>query len=249
MQYMLKNCQAMRQWLQQPTGKIFLASEHHQIAEILPRLFGYHLLILGEPAFASCTSTSTINHQILINPCLDIETSNVVTLVTSRQDKLPIESNSIDAVYLAHCLELTNNPHEVLRETYRVLRPEGIAIITGFNPWRLWGLWQLLVKFYKNPPWYNQLISTFQLENWLSILEFDILHAKNFCFSWPTNHRTILQKIHNIEQLACNLHLSFGVAYIIMACKRMSTLTPIKQKWQFRRRIMQNNVAESLVEI
>ena len=37
MQYMLKNCQAMRQWLQQPTGKIFLASEHHQIAEILPR--------------------------------------------------------------------------------------------------------------------------------------------------------------------------------------------------------------------
>ena len=38
---------------------------------------------------------------------------------------LPFESQSIDLVVLPHVLEFSDNPHQVLREVERILRPEG----------------------------------------------------------------------------------------------------------------------------
>ena len=54
--------------------------------------------------------------------------------------ELPFDAQSIDLILLPHALEFIDNPHEVLREVDRVLRPEGRVLILGFNPWSLFGL-------------------------------------------------------------------------------------------------------------
>ncbi len=51
--------------------------------------------------------------------------------------------DSIDLVFLPHTLEFSADPHQVLRETERVLIPEGRVIILGFNPLSSLGLWRL----------------------------------------------------------------------------------------------------------
>lgn len=57
---------------------------------------------------------------------------------------LPVASASIDALLLAHSLELTPQPHRLLRECERVLSDRGQLVLLGFNPLSMWGLAQRL---------------------------------------------------------------------------------------------------------
>ena len=57
--------------------------------------------------------------------------------------QLPLASQSVDLVVLPHVLETHNNPHQVLRESERVLMPEGQLVVSGFNTVSLWRLRQM----------------------------------------------------------------------------------------------------------
>ena len=50
------------------------------------------------------------------------------------------ESQSLDCLKMAHSHEYSANPSLALAEAARVLKPEGKLVITGFNPYSLWGL-------------------------------------------------------------------------------------------------------------
>ena len=55
-------------------------------------------------------------------------------------EAMPFESESIDLVVMPHALEVSEDPHALLREVYRILIPGGRVILTGFNLMSLWGL-------------------------------------------------------------------------------------------------------------
>jgi ubiquinone/menaquinone biosynthesis C-methylase UbiE len=44
---------------------------------------------------------------------------------------LPFAENEIDLILLPHALEFTDDPHRMLREAYRVTRPEGQIVIAA----------------------------------------------------------------------------------------------------------------------
>lgn len=46
---------------------------------------------------------------------------------------------SVDILLMPHTLECSGAPHITLAEAYRVLKPEGRIVLTGFNPYSLWG--------------------------------------------------------------------------------------------------------------
>lgn len=46
---------------------------------------------------------------------------------------------SVDMLLMPHTLECSGMPHIALAEAYRVLKPEGRVVLTGFNPYSLWG--------------------------------------------------------------------------------------------------------------
>ncbi len=52
---------------------------------------------------------------------------------------LPFPENSLDLIVLPHALEFTSDPHQLLREVYRAMRAEGQIVISGFNPFSLFG--------------------------------------------------------------------------------------------------------------
>ena len=73
--------------------------------------------------------------------------------VCSDWDALPFERRSIDLVVLFHALDYGNNPGGVLREVSEILAPEGHLVITGLNPFGIWGICRLL-KYHKDgTPW------------------------------------------------------------------------------------------------
>jgi SAM-dependent methyltransferase len=91
-------------------------------------------------------------------------------------DRLAIATDSVDVVFLPHLLETSANPHGVLREVDRILRPEGQLVVMGFNPIGWWGLRHLVArKGY--PPGIKQLISGHRLNDWLRLLNYRVLRT------------------------------------------------------------------------
>lgn len=235
---------AFRTWLEHPIGQRFLELESHAVNQVITTLFGYVAVIIGEPNFDSCLQNSVIKRKFLINEDMELLSTSHSSIVHTQQDKLPLESASVDLVYLAHTLEFANNPHEVLREAYRVLRPDGHLIITMFNPLSTWGAWRTLAKFGKGMPWTADFMSAPKLRDWLALLGFDIMRINYFSFSLPFGSCGATDKLSLCERIGRKLELPFGAAYLIEASKRVIPLTPVTQAWKIKPDIIADDVVE-----
>jgi SAM-dependent methyltransferase len=231
-----KSSKNLRIWWDSALGQAFLKSESVAVKKMLPQLFGYHLLVLGEPVFVECVAESPIRHRVWVHPYLGA--SKISNTLTARHDKLPILSEGVDVVYLAHGLESINNPHEVLRETFRVLTAEGHVIISHFNPWSLWGLWRWCVRFIKRAPWDNHLISVSRLKDWLALLGFDVLGVKTYFFRPPVSHAGTLAHLSGLEKIGRWCWPFLGAGYVVLAKKRILTLTPIRPLFKTRQKLL-----------
>ncbi len=237
-----KQWKRLRVWWDSALGSAFLAAEAEQLKKMLPPLFGYHLLVLGEPVFLQCVQGSAITHRVAVHAYPGF--SKTESTLTSRHDKLCIASESVDVVYLAQCLAFINNPHEVLRETFRVLMPQGHVIISNFNPWSLWGLWRWCVHYIKRVPWDGHFISVTRLKDWLALLGFDILEVKHYFFRPPVTHPVILQRLAWLEKCGCWFWPVFGGGYVLLAQKSVVTLTPIRPVFVDDRKVLIPNHIE-----
>jgi SAM-dependent methyltransferase len=110
--------------------------------------------------------------------------------MVSAPDALAITADSIDAVLLPHTLELVDDPHAVLREVDRVLRPDGNLVVLGFNPWGWWGLRHALSR-QGFPPRGQRMISDGRLSDWLRLLEFRVHHSASYYFVPPVLRGTV----------------------------------------------------------
>lgn len=188
-----------------------------------PRIFGYHLLKVGNLSSELDTSACSIKHQIRL------ATNPELATVLADPDDLPFVNHAVDAVLLAHCLEFAQDPHHVIREAHRVLMPDGYLLLSGFNPISACGLLKLWPTLQGRLPWTGRFFHSARVTDWLHLLGFEILYEQRlFCTSMLRQQSSNSGLRHWAER---HLHY-FGAAYVIVARKRTLPLTPIKPKWQ-----------------
>ena len=111
-------------------------------------------------------------------------------------ESLPIDTHSIDIVIMPHTLEFEGDPHQVLREAARVLKPEGIILLMGFNPWAFWHVPRFLPQVLQKTPWNGRFISRRRIADWLKLLNFEIEVNEGCClFPLLKNNNFPNQKI------------------------------------------------------
>lgn len=236
-----KEWRSFRTWLEKPLGQYFRQQEALAIQKILPNTFGYHLLVLGEPIFGESLADSRIPHKIVCHP--EITEVTGLSALKARQDKLPILSESMDTIYLAHSLEFMQNPHEVLREAYRTLTPEGYLILSALNPWSIWGIWRMVMGLSGRAPWCGRFMSSLKLHDWLALLGFDMIRFTGFAYKLPIHSSRYLSKNTWYERFGQTYLKQFGAGLLVIAQKRNVTLTPIKPRWRAKRPITVADIA------
>src|SRR5438093_12093821 len=88
--------------------------------------------------------------------------------IESDLHELPILTGSIDLVMLPHTLEFVDNPRQLLAEACRIIKPEGLILVCGFNPYSTWGIKKMLTKN-KKASWMGNIIQVNLVKAWLYI--------------------------------------------------------------------------------
>jgi SAM-dependent methyltransferase len=225
---LIKQGIATKHWLFSPLGSAFLEQEKKEVSSLIDSFEGEYILNVGEEPFLAGTKGSKITNKLWID--LHAFAVDEGFSIVGRADKLPITNDKIDLVYLAHCLGSSKNPHEMLRESYRVLVPEGHIIISGFNPWSLWGLKRLFGPLVRYWPWNSHFLSVLRLKDWLALLGFEIISTHFYFFRPPMSMG--LKKMAFLESLGRFGWPMFGGHYVILAKKRVIPLTLVRPSWQ-----------------
>ena len=215
------------EWLKSPAGKYVLEWEQNQFDQAVTDAFGFQALQIGLPDLACLRENRIPNRFLLLTPedqNASLLNNPVTELCRGLADELPFANESLDLITIPHILEFAPNPHEVLREVNRVLRPEGRLVISGFNPMSLWGARQHLSRFIGRPflPTEGQFISHLRIKDWLNLLDYSIDRGRFGCYRFPSKSQSGMQRMAFMEKAGDRWWPVLGSVFTLSAIKRVS---------------------------
>ncbi|PKM42607.1 MAG: methyltransferase [Gammaproteobacteria bacterium HGW-Gammaproteobacteria-1] len=238
----------LHRWYDSPLGRSLAAGERVILDDTLGNLFGYHLLQVGAPQHADLTAASRISHRmVLVDNAAGLPPLAGSEGCIGLPEALPVAADSLDLLLLPHTLGFADQPHQVLREAERVLIPEGHVAILGFNPWSLWGLYRLVLGWRRRAPWCGRFLSPWRVKDWLSLLGFDTVLLRHIHHRPPLHHPGLLRRLAFLERWGARWWPVLGGGYLLVARKRVATLTPIRPRWRPRRALVATGLAEPTV--
>ncbi|MEH8157951.1 methyltransferase domain-containing protein [Aeromonas veronii] len=210
-------------WSALPMGDWVAAEIQDRLDNWCPNLFGYHLLKIGALSAELSCKRSSIRHQIGVAP-----SGRLLDIYGDPLD-LPVRTGSVDACLLAHCLDFSADPHQVLREAERVLTDDGWLIISGYNPMSLVGIGHCVPFLRRRMPWSARMFTPGRVTDWLHLLGCEVMFDERFGYSFMGK-----QSWHSWwrESIGRDYCRAFASVYVIAARKRRFPLIPVRRRWQ-----------------
>lgn len=216
---------SMDEWFEAPLGRYLIEHEQNYFDHAVANIFGFHALQLGLIQY-DLLRTNRMPTRFGIAPQLRGQVK-----LLAEPESLPIASQSLDLVLLPHVLEFSAHPHQILREVERVLRPEGQVIISGFNPFSLWGLPHYFSSRKRNYPWRGDFISLPRIKDWLALLGFEVTAGKMCCYVPPVRTEKWLNRFSLLEAAGDRWWALAGGVYFLQAKKKVAGMRLITPNW------------------
>lgn len=223
-----------QRWLDSPPGRYVLAWEQEHLDAAVSDVFGYHALQCGEPAIDALRANRMPHRFRALSPSDGPPRAGDSCVRVEHFEELPFDSQSLDLVVLPHVLEFAQDPHQVLREVDRVLRPEGRLIVCGFNPVSLWGVRQFTMRGLVDPflPRQGHLIGVPRLRDWCKLLSFELDRARYGCWRPPCRTQLWLERTRFLEGAGDRWWPICGAVYLLSATKRVRGMRLVGPRWK-----------------
>jgi SAM-dependent methyltransferase len=215
----------VNEWLATPLGAYLLEREYAYFDRAVADVFGYNAFQLGMPEL-DLLRASRIPLRCRVG------VHGPVELRADFRD-LAIATNSADLVVLPHVLEFAEHPHQILREVARVLMPEAHVVISGFNPFSLWG-WRRIFHHGADFPWRGRFITLMRVKDWLALLGFEVIGGQMGCYAPPSRQEKWLQRFDFMESAGDRWWPIAGGVYFLQAVKRVRGVRLIMPRWSDR---------------
>jgi SAM-dependent methyltransferase len=216
-------------WMATAQGQYISLWEQAQFDRVVENIFGYNAVQIGASKMAALRTSRMQTRLLLLNRLEPVEQTEQESTELARGliddfGDLPIADESLDLLILPHLLEFSDDPHGLLREVDRVLRPEGKLIVTGFNPVSLWGL--------SRPTPRKQLISPPRVRDWLKLLNFENEQSVYGCYRPPFVDHDWLQRLGFVETAGDKWWPICGAVYFHCATKKVPGMRLIGPAWK-----------------
>jgi SAM-dependent methyltransferase len=209
-------------WFATEQGGYVLMREQAYFDHTVSGIFGFNALQIGAP-----DQDFLRNSRIPLRFTAGQHAGNDVRLLSAE---MPFSCASLDLVLLPHVLEFSDNPHQIIREAERVLMPEGNLIISGFNPYSLWGASRKLGRK-QGCPWDARFISLTRLKDWLALLGFEGGGGRFAAYAPPFRQQKWLERSAFMEKAGDRWWAVSGGVYFLHAVKRVPGMRLIKPNW------------------
>ena len=225
-------------WFQTPPGEYALAWERAQFDAAVVDVFGYHAWQMG---FADLNLLRA--NRMPFKAWIGTEMPGPEAAetwqgcVVADPEALPFDNQSVDLLILPHTFECTDAPHAVLREVERVLVPEGRVVVSGFNPWSLWGARNRVPGM---ESWLPNLpaaqVSLPRLKDWFQLLSFEVEQGSFGCYAPACQTDKWLKRWHFMERAGARWWNWAGAVYVVSAVKRVGGMHLIGPSWKTSRK-------------
>ncbi|BCX88202.1 hypothetical protein MIN45_P0570 [Methylomarinovum tepidoasis] len=211
---------ALRAWYRAPLGRKIQRLESQYLSRAIQVPYSFTLVQLGATGWEKRYLDSGYWRRFVI---VDegVFPRTPFRTIAAHLDSLPLASECVDVLILPHTLEFTTDQHQLLRESERVLKPEGQLFVLGFHPWSFYRLYRWLPGRRHAIPWSGRAITHRRLLDWLSLL--------NFCCEVTAWYDFRL--LHPCEETGRWHSLGaplWAVAYAVRAIKRTYTAIPLE---------------------
>ena len=239
-----------------PPGRYLLHWEQDRYDELVADVFGYHALQLGMPRLAGLRANRMPHRWLALGEAqaMILKTSLVADSLTdeyceespvpaslhAEPEMLPFPQDSLDLVLLPHVLEDCHDAHAALREVFRVLRPEGRLVVSGLNPYSLWGARHSWARVYRRlgvggpsflPP-AREFITPGRMRDWLQLLGMEIDSISFGCYKPAVTSTGWLERYEFLDSRGPRWWPVLGAAYVIVATKRVQGMRLISPSWR-----------------
>ncbi len=211
-----------------------------KLKSVLSGIFGYQALLYSTSALKIIENNLLIRNSTVISP--DLQGADLVC----KYAELPISSDCIDLVVLTEILQKSDDPHQILREIERILIPEGNVILLLRNPLNWLSIKNRIINFLSNKKNKPKIIAKTRLNDWFRLLGLETIQEIPVCM----NRKSISIKprfrwLDRVLTFACEY---FSAYYIIVAKKKVSTLTPIRPSWRRNKKLVGTRLTEPSVK-
>jgi SAM-dependent methyltransferase len=218
-------------WFDSPLGRALQAAESHHLRSVLPQLYGTVALQLGRIGDFDLMDACVAPTRILLDPTLGRGRARV----QAQAEELPFGARSVDVAILPHTLDFSADAHQVLRETARVLRPEGHVVLVGFNPVSLWGLRRLFLRRPRAAPWCGSFYRLARVKDWLKLLDFELTLGHMLFYRPPFARESVLDRLFFLDKMGDRWWPMMAAVYLVVAKKRVHGVMPLPIRWKARR--------------
>lgn len=135
------------------------------------------------------------------------------------ENQWPLPDNSIDRLLAVHCLEQAERPGQLLREVWRVLKPDGRVLFVVPNRRGLWS------RMDRTPFGDGLPFSRGQLETQLTDALFTPVNWSESLYFPPVSQRLVLRMAPALERFGPSM--SIGVAGVILVEATKEVMAPV----------------------
>ena len=213
-------------WFATPLGRYLLAREQAWFDRTVADIFGFQAIQIGLPMY-SFLAQSRIAAHWTVDP-------EPPAQILADPHWLPFPENAIDLIVLPHALEFTSDPHQLLREAYRAMRAEGQIVISGFNPFSLFGAQRYFGRG-QTAPWNGSFIALYRLKDWLALLGFEVTGGGLDCYVPPFASEKWRARFGFFEAAGDRWWPIAGGVYYLRATKKVLGMRIITPAWERRK--------------
>ena len=119
-----------------------------------------------------------------------------------------------------HGLDMSHNPHQLLREINRVLTPHGHLLVVGNNRWSLLGVWRKLLSLL--PGRRKRAVrepGAGRLQDWLTLLDFAVAPVRHKLVLPLSGNNRFGRWLARVDDWLVEHNIPLGSSYIVFADK------------------------------
>lgn len=217
---------ALARWYETALGDQVLDALEGRLSTSLSDVFGYQGLQIGNPA----PGRNLLDHAG-VQKRIVLDAPGRPADLCGDALQLPVAHDTMKVVMFFHTLDFCHLPHQAMREADRVLMNDGQLIVVGFNPMSLFGARHVATGWRRRVPWHGQFYSRWRVGDWLSVLDYQVLHSEALFVRPPINSARLLARFQRLERLQPWLG-AFGGLYVLKARKQTVPMTLARRHWR-----------------